>query len=395
MSGRVGLDAFAGILAVAARVIQSFYMKNTSKENIVKRHFMTALIATFVLAGVSGIGIASAQTVPAAAKSTTVAQSQETPAEAPKPKPRKPFVVIHITPMATYNVGGADAPRPASDCAPLPSKSSTIQGGSCGPSGNYEFADPATNLGYGATFNLAPRWTLNYVHSYVNQNIGTITNYKGETTYQQFNNDRTDDASLGYTMGAYVISAGWHERVRQCCGNPPVQSDAGQTAYHYDYLQGATRFGTGSKYFGKLFGLTLQGAYEPHTPSAAYYANPACLGYATAAQCATHPYEIPGEGNKFHITYTGNMTLPIGGKDSSFALFGTYLNNWDYFENQPVMFLYNEADYGFIKKFSPFVTLTATNSNLYEHHEGWPYVNPNTVNRNKLLVTLDFALPIY
>jgi hypothetical protein len=130
---------------------------------------MNRLIATLVAAGVLsagfGIGIASAQTVPATAhSSTTVAQ-----APAKKDPPKKPFIVLHLTPMATYNVGGADAPRPTYDCAL----------GTCGPSGNYEFAGPATNLGYGANINVAPKLSLNYVHSYVNQNIGTVTNYKG------------------------------------------------------------------------------------------------------------------------------------------------------------------------------------------------------------------------
>jgi len=349
------------------------------------------------------VGIASAQTTPPASTSTTTndyasatsgTSTSETPtgstvAQAPAKKkdpPKKPFITLHLTPMATYNVGGADLPRPTYECS----------GGTCGPNGNYEFADPATNLGYGANINLAPRWTLNYVHSYVNQNIGTVTNYKGVTTYQQFNNDRTDDANLGYLLGHVALAAGWHERVRQCCGNPPKQSDAGQTAYHYWYIQGTEGFGPGSKYFGKMFSLTLQGAYEPHVPSAPYYANPACLAYATAAECKTPPYEIPGEGNKFHGLYNVHFATPIGGKTSPFGVYAQYLNNWDYFDNQPIMFLYNEVDYGFIYKFSPLVTLSAMNSNLYQHQNaGYPFVIPNTVNRNKLYMTLDFALPVY
>lgn len=287
--------------------------------------------------------------------------------------------------MATYNIGGADLPRPSYQCA----------GGTCGPNGNYEFANPATNLGYGVNINLAPRWTLNYVHSYVNQNLGTVTNYAGVTTYQQFNNDRTDDANIGYQLGPVALAGGWHERVRQCCGNPPQQSDAGQTAYHYWYLQGTEGFGPGSKYFGKMFTLTLQAAYEPHVPSAAYYANPACLAYATAAECKTPPYEIPGEGNKFHGLYNIRFATPIGGKTSSFGVFAQYLNNWDYFDNAPIMYLYNEMDYGASYKFSPFITLTATNSNLYQHPSGYPFVVPNTINRDKLYMTLDFALPVY
>jgi len=288
--------------------------------------------------------------------------------------------------MATYNIGSGDLPRPSYVCS----------GGNCGPTGNYEYANPATNLGYGVNINLAPRWTLNYVHSYVNQNLGTVTNYKGAPTYAVFNNDRTDDANVGYLLGPVALAAGWHQRVRQCCGNPPLQSDAGQTAYHYWYVQGSEGFGPGSKYFGRMFSLTLQAAYEPHVPSAAYYANPACLGYATPAECATPPYEIPGEGNKWHGLYNIHFATPIGGKTSGFGFVAQYLNNWDYFDNAPIMYLYNEMDYGIIYKFSPLVTLSVANSNLYQHQNaGYPFVIPNTINRNKLYMTLDFAVPVY
>ncbi|HUN30355.1 MAG TPA: hypothetical protein VMV65_11165 [Alphaproteobacteria bacterium] len=353
------------------------------------KRLLISLGAALVLCTMAGVGIASAQTTPPASTSTSgsSAVTSTTVAQAPAKKDpkKKPFMILHITPMATYNIGGADLPRPAYECS----------GGTCGATGNYEFAGPATNLGYGANINFAPGWTLNYVHGYVNQNIGTITNYKGVTTYQQFNNDRTDDASIGHSLGSVALAAGWHERVRQCCGNPPKQSDAGQTAYHYWYVQGTEGFGPGSKYFGKMFSLTLQAAYEPHVPSAPYYANPACLAYATAAQCKTPPYEVPGEGNKFHGLYNIHFATPIGGKASQFGVFAQYLNNWDYFDNQPIMFLYNEADYGIVYKFTPLVTLSAMNSNLYQHQAGYPFVLPNTVNRNKLYMTLDFALPVY
>jgi hypothetical protein len=40
------------------------------------------------------------------------------------------------------------------------------------------------------------------------------------------------------------------------------------------------------------------------------------------------------------------------------------------------------------------VTLTLYDSNLYQHHEGYPYTNDDTINRNKIIMILDVALPI-
>jgi hypothetical protein len=341
------------------------------------KSLFTAL-AALVLGAVAATGIASAQTVPAGSQSTTVAQAVQPTPKAKLPA-KKPIVIFHLTPMATYNVGGADLPRPTYSCS----------GGNCGATGNYQFVEPVSHLGYGAQIFITPKWSLNYSHSYVDQNLGTITNVHGATTYQVLNDDRTDDASLNYLMGQFAVSGGWHERVRMCCGNNAPQSAALQTAYHYDYLQIGTRVGPGSKYFGRLVGLTVQDAYIPH-PDNFFKANPDCVG----AVCDTHPAEFQAEGNKTHVTFTGNVTVPLS-RNSSFAFFGTYINNWDYFLNSPVMYLYNQVDYGFVKKFSPYVSLTVDNSNLYQHQQGYPFVLPNTINRNKLLMTLDIGLPVY
>ena len=339
------------------------------------RHLMTALTATFVFGAVAGFGIASAQTTPAAATTTSTAKvaapvKVAQASEAPKPKKHAPMVILHLDPIAVYNVGGADSPRPTSACA----------GGTCGPTGNYEFADPATNLGYGINIHFAPKWSLNYSHGYINQNLGTVTNAAGKTVYQAFNNDRTDDASLSYSgVKGFAINAGWHQRVRQCCGNPPKQDEAGQTMEHWEYLNVGTRFGPGSGHFGKLFGLTVEGEFIPHD-------NPSCAPGSTFCETGT---------SKFHVTYTGNITYPIGNpKTSTFAVFGTYVNSFDYFENAPFPYLYNEADYGFKKEFSKYVALTVINSNLYQHQQGFPFILPNTINRDKLVVTMDIAVPV-
>lgn len=279
--------------------------------------------------------------------------------------------------MATYMVGSSDLPRPSYSCA----------GGTCGANGNYQFADPIVHLNYGIVIPLANKLTLSYAHSYINQNLGRVTTITNAYTYQVLNDDRVDDVGLNYTSGQVALSGGWHQRVRMCCGNSAPGDAANQTAYHYLYFQGGIREGASSKYFGKMFGLTLQEAFVPHNTTP-YFTSPNCAN--GAASCP-----IASEGDKWKFTYTPNVTIPIGNpKTSTFAVFGTYLNNWDYFLNAPIMYLYNEADYGFIVKFPPVFTLTVNNSNLYQYHQSNPFYYPNTINRNKLIVVLDAALPI-
>ncbi|MHB8147614.1 MAG: hypothetical protein ACYDGM_10205 [Vulcanimicrobiaceae bacterium] len=309
-----------------------------------------------------GVGIASAQTTPAGTK---IADATAKPAPAKK-KPAKTLAVIHLQPQLTFETGGANLPRPDS---------------LGGANGNFQYTNGTLRLNYGAQVFLGKKLFINYAHFYINQNIGTVTTKTGAPVYQVFNDDRVDDVSLNYPIGPVMAAVGFHQRVRQCCGNPN-QTAAGEVGYHLFYIQGGTRFGPNSKFFGKLVGLTLNLASIPHN-SAQVFTDPSTGG------------AIPAEGNKLKLTYIGNITLPIGNpKTSTFAAFLNYLNNYDYFNSAPFMYLYNQTDFGFIKKFSSAVTLQATDSNLYQHQQGFPFVPPNTINRAKLLITLDYAIPI-
>ena len=323
-------------------------------------HIRTGWMAiALVLSFITGVGIASAQTTPGGAASGANAVASP----APKPKPKKLLAVFHLQPQLTFNTGSSDLPNPA------------------GATGNFQYAGGTLRLNYGAQVFLGKKLFINYAHFYINQNLGRVTNKAGGYVYQVFNDDRVDDVSLDMPIGPVLAAVGFHQRVRQCCGNPP-QNAAGAVAYHLFYVQGGTRFGPNSKYFGKLVGLTLNLADIPHNANQTF-TDPSTGG------------AIPAEGNKLKLTYTGNITLPIGDpKTSTFAAFLTYLNNYDYFNNAPFMYLYNQTDFGFIKKFSSAVTLQATDSNLYQHQQGFPFVPPNTINRAKLLITLDYAIPI-
>ncbi|MGA7570807.1 MAG: hypothetical protein WBG27_13455 [Candidatus Aquilonibacter sp.] len=368
-----------------------------------KRSFIS-LGAALVLFTAAFVGIASAQTTPpATATSTTTTTSTNTTTTdatrpylaqsqaAPKPKPKTPFLVIHVGGMSTWNIGSSDLAQPSVYCA-------TTQ--DCGATGQYQFADPVVHFDYGVQINLAKHFWLSYSHNYIDQNIGRVaipskvcsslpcTAAKEFTipyTYQKLNDDRVDDASLNYLLGAVTVSGGWHQRTRMCCGNPTPSDAANQVYWHDVYFQLAARAGPNSKYFGRLAGLTIQEEYIAHNTNAVFSATS-----NTGAKTAFTSF-----GSLYHTTFTPNLTYPIGDpRSSTFAVFAQYLNNFDYFMNAPIPYLYNEVDFGIIKKWPPMFTLVVTESNLYQHHSQYPYTGQDTINRNKLIMVLDMALPI-
>jgi len=328
-----------------------------------------ALVFSFLIIAA---GNASAQTPPAATPAPSAAPQAAPAASAPK----KPIAVIHFSPQDTSMVGSSDVPVPIAEG---------------GATGNHQYNTATFRPGYAAQI-YSGNVFASYTRLYVDQNNGRVTSLGNDYVYPNRIYDRVDDASLNVSIDSIIASAGFHQRVRQCCGNNPG-AEANPTAYHYLYVQGATRLGPNSRRFGRLFGLTLQAADAPHNTSP-FFASPYCTG--SKSECLTPAFgAIPSQGNKVKITYTGNVTYPIGNPHtSSFALFATYFNDWDYFANSPIMYLYNRTDIGFIKKISPAITLTVNDSNEYQYHQIFQYVYPNTINRNKLIATLDFAVPI-
>jgi hypothetical protein len=376
-------------------------------RSITLKRSLTTLGAALVLA-VAGVGIASAQTTTTTTTTTTAASAAQsggvTVAQAPAtPTPKKPLFTIHVGGISTFNVGSSDLPRPATAIPGVITGANACATNSCGATGQYAYADPVTHLTYGANVYLG-KWTLNYAHSYIDQNIGRVgTGADATYTYQKLNDDYTDDASLSTTFwGQLGFAVGWHQRVRMCCGNDPNKSLTDvpigpQTMWHDLYLQQTDRWGPNSKYFGKLIGLQVQEQFFPHNnpTHASCDLGGSGLGACSSGFDAVTSF-VPYEYNKWHVQVWPNITFPVGGRDSTFALFTTYTNNVDYFLSSPIWYLYNQIDYGFIKKFPPYFTLTVTNSNLYQFKSaGYPYWNGDTINRNKLILQIDAALPFY
>jgi hypothetical protein len=365
------------------------------------KHLLLSLGAALVLFTTAVVGIASAQTTSPATATSTATDTTTTPAQPyvaqaggkagvpSSPVPKSPFIIVHVGAMSTWNAGGSDLGLPSVYCA-------TTQ--DCGQTGQYQTSDPIVHFDYGAQINLAKHLYINYAHNYIDQNIGRVavpskvcaslpcTAAKEFTipyTYQKLNDDRVDDASLNYLSGAVTISGGWHQRVRMCCGNPVTPSLASQVAWHDIYFQLAARAGPNSKYFGRLAGLTVQEEYIPHNTLSVFKTTGPVVEV------------VPNAGSLYHTMVTPNITYPIGDpRTSTFATYVTYLNNFDYFMNAPIPYLYNQVDFGIIKKWPPMFTLTLYDSNLYQHHEGYPYTNSDTINRNKIIMIFDVALPI-
>jgi hypothetical protein len=365
------------------------------------KHLLLSLGAALVLFTTAVVGIASAQTTSPATATSTATDTTTTPAQPyvaqaggkagvpSSPVPKSPFIIVHVGAMSTWNAGGSDLGLPSVYCA-------TTQ--DCGQTGQYQTSDPIVHFDYGAQINLAKHLYINYAHNYIDQNIGRVavpskvcaslpcTAAKEFTipyTYQKLNDDRVDDASLNYLSGAVTISGGWHQRVRMCCGNPVTPSLASQVAWHDIYFQLAARAGPNSKYFGRLAGLTVQEEYIPHNTLSVFKTTGPVVEV------------VPNAGSLYHTMVTPNITYPIGDpRTSTFATYVTYLNNFDYFMNAPIPYLYNQVDFGIIKKWPPMFTLTLYDSNLYQHHEGYPYTNSDTINRNTIIMIFDVALPI-
>ena len=291
--------------------------------------------------------------------------------------------------MSTWNSGSSDLALPSVYCA-------TTQ--DCGATGQYQFADPIVHFDYGVQINLIKHLCLSYSHNYIDQNIKRVAVPEGlqelalhrrqeftiPYTYQKLNDDRVDDASLNYLSGAVTISGGWHQRRRMCCGNPTPSDAANQVYWHDVYFQLAARAGPNSKYFGRLAGLTIQEEYIAHNTNSVFSAtsNTGAKKRSRALAACT--------------TRCSRRTSPIRSvirESSTFAVFAQYLNNFDYFMNAPIPYLYNEVDFGIIKKWPPMFTLTVTDSNLYQHHSQYPYTGQDTINRNKLIMVLDVGTP--
>lgn len=225
------------------------------------KRLLITLGAALVLCTATGVGIASAQTTPATpatASPATDTVAQGNPNNPTNPQYRPPtnkpaFIILHLQAMGTWNIGSSDLPLPNVYCA------STQD---CGASGQYQFADPVIHFNYGAQINLSKKWYLFYLHNYIDQNIGRVAvptsvcgslpcNTAGPAknsftipyTYQKLNDDRVDDASLNFLSGTIIVSGGWHQRVRMCCGNPTSPTLANQVAWHDIYFQLATRVG--------------------------------------------------------------------------------------------------------------------------------------------------------
>jgi hypothetical protein len=341
------------------------------------------VIGAMILA-LTGVGIASAQ--------TTTTSTMNVPKKDP---PKKPWLIIHVTPQWKYMLGQSDLPRPDSVCSKF---GTPLTGGTCGQAGSYEYADGQTRLGYGANINLGTGLSLNYTHSYIDQTIGRVTTVTNAYTYQAFNDDRVDDGNLAYAIPHFYgisVAFGYHQRVRMCCGNKP--GSANKNWYESWYGRLTDRVGPNSKYFGRLVGLTAQADWIPHDNNytgAAYFASPYCT--LSAAECLLPQNgAIANGGDKLKWTGTFNITYPLLNPKSPFALYGQYFNDWDYYYNSPIMYLYNNVQIGFIYHYNSIMTIQADDTNLYQHHEGYPYVFPNTINRDRLDLSVDFAAPFF
>ena len=167
-----------------------------------------ALVFSFLIIAA---GNASAQTPPAATPAPSAAPQAAPAASAPK----KPIAVIHFSPQDTSMVGSSDVPVPIAEG---------------GATGNHQYNTATFRPGYAAQI-YSGNVFASYTRLYVDQNNGRVTSLGNDYVYPNRIYDRVDDASLNVSIDSIIASAGFHQRVRQCCGNNPG-AEANPTAYH-------------------------------------------------------------------------------------------------------------------------------------------------------------------
>ena len=203
-----------------------------------------------------------------------------------------------------------------------------------------------------------------------------VTNYAGKYAYPDVGYDAFNNVHLSYPVGLALVSAGYQQRVQQCCPSSHT-SQAAPDTYFYWYVQADMHFGPNSQ-LGPRYELTLQDAQIPHATNPRF-PDP---NYPAASE-----HFIASGGPKNKLTYAATITVPFD-RDQRIGGFVTATNSWDYFQSSPIMYLYDEINYGVTGIVTRHVTLNVSLQNVEQYHQPFPYAEPNTINRHTLVTQL-------
>ena len=207
-----------------------------------------------------------------------------------------------------------------------------------------------------------------------------VTNYAGHYVYPNVTYDDFNNAHLSYPVGVTLLSAGYTQRVRECCPSSHT-SNAAPDTYSFWYVQGDWQLGPVSR-LGPRYGLSLQDAQIAHSTNPAF----------PDPNYAPHSgHFIASGGPKNKLTYVATVTLPFD-RGAHIGGFISATNSWDYFQSSPTMYLYNEINYGVVSTLAPNISYSMTLQNVEGHHQSYPYASPNTINRHTLVTQLTYRV---
>ena len=237
--------------------------------------------------------------------------------------------------------------------------------------------DGVTRLGGSITQHVG-NWSIGGTRSYIDFTLGRITNAAGQFVYPGFIDDAIDDIHTAYSFKKVSITLGWHDRYRICC--PAAHDNPVPINEQYWYIQADGGVGPETK-FGHIVNLSLNDAEVIHK-GLPFYPNP-----------VPGQPDIPGEGNKNLLTFTGQIIVPVD-KKQTLGVWGLYANNFEYYYAYAHPTFYNNVTYGITKNFPANISYTAYVLNYYQHNEGYPFIFPNTVNLCIIGMTVNLGLTL-
>jgi hypothetical protein len=248
------------------------------------------------------------------------------------------------------------------------------------PANTFPLVTNATTRLGGSLTETIGKFSFGVSRSYLDFQLGRVTDYAGKFVYPGYADDAVSTASASYNFGILTASGGYTQRIRWCCPSGNTAA-ANPLAYEWWWIQVSKGFGPKTK-FGNWLTLSANQAFVPHSTSPVFQ-DP---NFAPN----TGHYILAEKGNTF-TTFTGELEIPVD-KSQSFAPFISYANNWEYWEAFAIPIFYNNVTYGITKVFTPNISYTASVTNYYQHNQGYPFAYPNSINLTFLQMVANFSL---
>lgn len=203
----------------------------------------------------------------------------------------------------------------------------------------------------------------------------------GQTIVPGSINDIVNEFRVGYSRPNIGLTMGTNYRYRVCCPNAAQQGNETPTDWHATYLQLNLISNPIKALNGTTFKLTAHQTYNLWHNSKAFQASEAANGLP-----------VNGGTARFPFWYGINANVPISNGFSVYGFMG--FGEFDYFNNSVSPFMYDLADYGFVKSINKYLTFIVSVDTLSQQHleRGNPFLPPNGLHRSYIATALDIHL---